>query len=157
MKKQGGTSSNDLWIAYWVASKSGITPDSLLQTKQKEETWNAVLTSRRLTKDALGARFLNSLNEKSSSTHLANAVVEELFLRHHLLSDTELAAVRQAGASNQELIISTLIAVKTRQPARQIYLDVKNGSKTWGSLLSAANIDTKNMQREISSIFRIQA
>ncbi len=155
MKKQQGTSPDDLWIAYWVAAKSALAPDTLLQAKQKDETWNAFLTSRRLTQNALGTRFLNCLNAKSSSVQLAGAVVEELFLSHHLLGDTELAAVRKAGASNQELIIATVIAAKTGQPARQVYLDVKNGSKTWGSLLTWANIDTKNMQQEISRSLKL--
>ena len=155
MKKQGGTSPDDLWIAYWVAAKAGMAPDTLLQAKQKEATWNTVLTSRRLTNDALGRRFLDTLNAKSSSALLANAVVEELFLNHHLLDDKELTAVRQAGASNQELIIATVIAARTRQPARQIYLEVKNGSKSWGSLLAWANIDTKNMQQEISRSLKL--
>jgi hypothetical protein len=39
-----------------------------------------------------------------------------------------------------------------RQPARQLYQRVKTGADTWGSLLSAAKIDTKNMQQEIDSI-----
>ena len=49
----------------------------------------------------------------------------------------------QAGASNQELIIAAVIAAKTVKPARLIYLEVKNGSKTWGILLQEARIDTK--------------
>src|ERR1700674_2872890 len=34
IKKQQGTSSDDLWIGYWVASKSRAAPDTLLQAKQ---------------------------------------------------------------------------------------------------------------------------
>ena len=64
--------------------------------------------------------------------------------------------MRKAGASNQELIITTLIAVKTRQPARRVYAEVKNGAKTWGSLLEGARINPKNMQQEITATLKLQ-
>jgi len=83
-------------------------------------------------------------------------VVDELFTRYRILADADLTAIRKTGASNQELIVAALIAAKTNQPARQIYLDVKSGLKTWGALLLWANIDTKNMQQEVSSILKLQ-
>jgi hypothetical protein len=155
LKKQQGSASDDLWIAYWVAARSGASADTLLQAREKNTSWKDVLAPLQLTAKAVGTRFLNVLNAKPSTAHLAEAVVEELFLGHHLLDEAALTAVRKAGASNQELIIATVIAAKTRQPARQVYLEVKSGAKTWGALLLWANIDTKNMQREITSLLKL--
>lgn len=156
IKKQQGISSDDLWIAYWVASKAGVSPDTLLQGRLKQETWKGALASQRITTKTLGSPFSSALNAKSPSAHLAETVVDELFLHYRLLSDAELAAVRKAGASNQELIIAAVIAARTRQSAKQLFQDVKSGSKTWGALLLWANIDTNNMQREISRILKLQ-
>lgn len=156
MKKQQGISPDDLWIAYWVANKAGTSPDNLLQAKLKSDSWKHVIAPMRLSAKNLGVQFSHALNANASDVRLSEAVVDELFLSERLLSEADLEALRKAGATNQELIIATIIATKTKQPARQVYLDVKSGTKTWGSLLSWAKIDTKNMQQEIVSILKLQ-
>jgi len=152
IKKQQGISPDDLWIAYWIAAKYGISADSLLKAKQGKVVWMDVFTSLRLDSKPFGTRFSKALEAKLPPVQLAEIAVDELFLRNHILSGADLAAIRQTGASNQGLIIATVISFKTQQPVKQIYLEVKNGSKSWGTLLQQAKIDTKNIQQEISAL-----
>jgi hypothetical protein len=156
MKKQQGTSSEDLWIAYWVASKSGSSANSLLQAKSKSDSWKSVIVPLRLSSKILGVGFSGVLTIDGSANQLSKAVVDEIFLQNQLLGEWELDSLRKAGATNQELIIVTVIATKMKQPAKQLYLEVKSGTKSWGSLLSAAKIDTKNMQQEMVSILKLR-
>lgn len=155
VKKQQGAASDDLWIAYWVAARTGASPETLLKAKQEKETWHAALAASPLSGKAAGKRFVAGLDGKAPTPRLAEAVVDELFRRHQLLTDNELAALRQAGAANQELIIATVIAAKTRQPARKVFLEVKGRATTWGSLLQGAKIDPRNMQQEVADLLKL--
>lgn len=61
MKKQQGTPSDDLWIAYWVASKTGTSPDILLQARNKSGSWKNTIATQSLSPKVLGARVSNAL------------------------------------------------------------------------------------------------
>ena len=156
MKKQQGTSADDIWVAYWVASRSTVSVEVLLQAKEAKENWPEVIAPLRIPAKKLGSSFASSLSSKQSTARLAEAVVDELFLRYRLLQAAELTAMRKAGASNQELIITTLISAKSRKPARQVYAEVKSGAKTWGSLLEGVRINAKNMQQEITATLKLE-
>ncbi|MDD2851074.1 MAG: hypothetical protein PHY09_04135 [Desulfuromonadaceae bacterium] len=57
MKKQGGTFSDDLWIAYWIAAKDGVlTPGATLKAKQGK-TWQAAVSSIIITNSKLKTRL----------------------------------------------------------------------------------------------------
>ncbi len=153
MKKQKGTSSDDLWIAYWVAGRGGVgNADTILQAKQGKETWQEVFSSLGLSGKKFGTRFAASLKTKTSTAQLAEAVVDDLLIQYKLLNEAELTKLRKAGGMNQEVILTALIAVKTRQPAFQIYSTVKKDSKSWGTLLTRAKIEPAGIQNEFISL-----
>lgn len=154
MKKQQGTSTDDLWIAYWVASKSGTPPENLFREKLRKLSWDEVLAPMRLSTKVLGSRFSSALKAKSSSAHLAETIVDDLLTRYRLHGEAELVAMRQLGASSQELILAAIISARTGRQAKQLFLEVKGGAKTWGQLLQWAQIDTRNMQQEIATLLQ---
>lgn len=156
MKKQQGTSPDDLWIAYWMGAVSGGSAETMLKSKEKGDSWRDVSSSLRLNSSNAGNKFVNALNANAPTVKVSEAVVDEIFMRYRLITSAELKILRQSGASSQELIISTVIAAKLKQPAVSIYNEVKKGAKTWGSLLQTAKIDTKKMQQEIVLILKLQ-
>jgi hypothetical protein len=154
MKKQTGSSSDDLWIAYWVASGSGANGETLLDARGKKDSWKGVVIPLGLPAKTIGERFAAEVASGASSVLLAQYVVDGVLVRHRLLGSQELAALRKEWASNQEVIITALIAVRIKRPALNIYRDVKKGSKSWGSLLVEANMQPSKIQSEFAALLK---
>jgi len=152
-KKQQGAASEDLWVAFWVAQKSATDPEALLKAKADSSTWKAALASLKINPESLGPRFAAALNGEGSAP-LDQVVVDELFLRFRILGEADLATLRKAGVSNQELILATLIGLKSKRPPEQIVREAKAGGKSWGELLTAGGIDITNIQQDFSAMLR---
>ena len=157
VKKQKGVSADDLWIAYWLAARSGADPESLLLGRKSKGTWRQVATPLAIPDKSMGGRVVEALKVNAADDRLAEAVVDELLLRFRFHGEAELAALRKAGAGNQELIMTGLIAAKTRQPAMKYYRDVKGGGTSWGALLQRAKIEPAEIQSEVAAMVTTSA
>lgn len=151
IKKQKGASAEELWIAYWLAARSGADPDALLQERTSKGTWRLVAASLHASENSLGKRVSEVLKTTASDERLANAVVDELLLRFRFHSEPELSALRKIGADNQELVITGLLTAKSRQPAIQMYTEVKSGRTSWGAILQKAKVNPSEIQSEVAA------
>jgi hypothetical protein len=152
MKKQGGTSGDDLWVAYGVASRAGVSAEGLLEGKKTKDSWHDLLAP--LAGKNLGAHFTATLAAKGSSARLAEAVVDDLLLRYQLMNEGELTALRKLGATNQELLLAILLGSKTHQPVRKVYAEAKGGRKSWGALLQAAGTEAGDIPGEMVTLVK---
>ena len=157
VKKQKGVSADDLWIAYWLAARSGADPESLLLWRKSKGNWRQVATPLAIPDKSMGGRVVEALKVNAADDRLAEAVVDELLLRFRFHGEAELTALRKAGAGNQELIMTGLIAAKTRQPAIKYYRDVKGGGPSWGALLQRAKIEPAEIQSEVAAMVTTSA
>ncbi|MDD2851073.1 MAG: hypothetical protein PHY09_04130 [Desulfuromonadaceae bacterium] len=89
-----------------------------------------------------------------SAARLAMTVVDDLLFQFRLISVADLASLRKTGATNQELILSALIAAKKQRSVTKVYSDAKNGFKSWGALLDKAQIHPSEIQQEFSVLLR---
>lgn len=155
LKKQKGLSADDLWIAYWLAARSEADPVILLEQRRTKGSWRQVATPLAIPATSLGSRVAEALKTNAADERLANAVVDELLIRFRFYAEAELSALRRARASNQELIMASLLAAKRKQTATQLYQEVKKGETSWGALLQKAKIDPANIQSEIMVLITI--
>lgn len=148
VKKQQGLSGDDLWIAHWAASRAGVAADDLLQRKG---SWKDTLAKLKLTPPP-GPRTSAALALKNpTSSHLAEAVVDDLLLQHGLLPEAELKSLRKERSGNQEVILATLLALKMGQPAASLRQRVKTGNASWGLLLQQAKLEPSAIQGEFTN------
>jgi hypothetical protein len=154
IKKQEGVSADDLWVDYWLASLSGADPDFLLRERKTKGSWRQVLTPLAIPAKSLGLRVSGALKSNASDERVAKAVIDELLLRFRFYGEVELAALRRAGAGNQELILAGLIASKSTRPATRLYHDVKGGHASWGALLQQAKISPSAIEADVSTLVR---
>lgn len=152
LKKQAGVEGDDLWIAYWLAARTGRDVEKLLQERKGKVSWRQVVAALAITDNTPGARVAAALKKNAPDEQLAMAVVDELLLRFRFHSDTELSQLQQAGASHQEKILVGLIAAKIRQPATRIYRQVKEGKASWGELLQRAQISPPEIQAKVAAL-----
>jgi hypothetical protein len=157
VKKQKGVSSDDLWVAYWLAARSGVDPEALFLGRKSKGTWRQVATPLAIPDKSMGSRVAEALKVNAADERLANAVVDELVLRFRFHGEPELTALRKAGAGNQELIMLGLISSKTHQPAAKLYRDVKTGTTSWGGLLKLAKVEPSEIQSEVVALVMISS
>lgn len=154
MKKQTGSSADDLWVAYWVAAKTGGTGEALLALRGKMDSWKEVVIPLGLSAELLGERFSAEVTARASAPVLAREIVDYILLKHGLLVGQDLATLRKEWASNQEVILTSMIAVRIRRSPLWIYREVKKGTKSWGAFLSEAKIQPSAFQSEFVTLLK---
>lgn len=155
VKKQKGVSAEDLWASYWLAAKSGRDANALLKERPEQGSWKKVAAGLSIPAGALGPKVADALKRNAPDQQIAQAVLDQLLVRTRFHTEGDLGALRKAGAGNQELVLSALLASKIRQPALQLYRDVKKGSASWGSLLQRAKIEPGEIQSEVTALVRL--
>jgi hypothetical protein len=154
MKKQSGSTAEDLWVAYWLAARTGQSGETLLAERGKKESWKAVIVPMKLSAKILGDRFVDEVHAGAPSGRLAQMIIDDVLLQYRLIGSQDLNSLRKGWASNQEIIMAVLIAAKTGRAPLTIYRNVKNGSKSWGALLTEANIQPPGIQPEFIALLK---
>lgn len=154
LMKQQGVPADDLWLAYWLASRSSGDANRLLEARAQGNSWHDILKPMQLDSQQLGARLSTAVSDNEPAPQMAAAIVDQLLTGYQLLNEGKLDGLRTAGASNQEAILATFLARRTGQPAEQMLASARSGRQSWGAMLHAAGIDGKNLQQWVADTMK---
>jgi hypothetical protein len=136
-----GTSPDDLWIAHWVASRTGHGAAALLDAKATKGSWKAVLAGT----PGLGKDFGEAMARGSSDGDLAALAVDDTLVARVGVQPAELAAARAAGATTNEVILAAVLATHADTTPASVLGQVKAGKASWGAVLQALGLAPKDL------------
>lgn len=151
-KQKSSTTSERLWVAHWVAERTTFTPGELLKARYRNDSWQEALTTLKIDTQSFGSDFTQTLGTLDVDTNLSQFVVDDVLLSNQIIAEKQLNVLRKMGSNDAETIISSLLALKTNQPANEFYNSVKYGGASWGSHLMSAKIDGTQMVEEIKGL-----
>jgi len=157
MQKQKGTSGDELWIAYWLGTRTGTSPDALQKERAAQGSWQKAVTRLAIPVKAQGVQVAAVLKKNAPDERVSKAVVDDLLLAYRFHGEADLTALRKAGATNQEVILAGLLSARMRRPALELFREVKGGRASWGALLQRARIEPGAIQSEIVQLINASA
>lgn len=152
--KMSGSSSAEMWISHYVASRDGVSPDALEKARSEASSWKAVLASLYTPENQLGAEFEKALEGKATTEALASAAVDANLVARFGADPADLRRLRGAGATDAEAILAVFLSRESGRPAAGYRAEVAAGKKTWGSLLAKQGIEPSAIDAEVRRFIR---
>lgn len=132
-----GTAPEDLWIAWYAASRTRRPAPELLEARKAKGSWREALAGA----GAIAPAFDAALARGGAATELAALAVDDVLVTRAKAPAASLRAYRAAGASTEEAVVATILSAKLGAPVLPLLVQVKAGRATWGSVLADAGIE----------------
>jgi hypothetical protein len=145
-----GTPAEDLWVAHWAAARTGRPAPALLALRQDRGSWPAAL--RGLT--GLDGPVALALAGGADGRALASLAVDEVLAARLRAAPAALQALARAGASPEERILASALAVHLAAPTAPLVVEVRAGRATWGEVLRDAGLTPKELDGLVRGLVR---
>jgi hypothetical protein len=141
----GGTTPEDLWIAYWAAPRAGRSAEWLLDAAGETGSWKAALAGAR----GLPPAFGKALGRGAPAAELAALAVDDVAVARLGADPAELRALRVRGASSEQVVLSLLLAPRLRATPSEVLARHTAGALTWGALLREAALEPSGIEAAV--------
>ena len=153
-KMREKASGDDLWIAYFTASKTGVPVNNLLASRKASSSWKKALEQNNVALKLLGPHFKEAISQNPTDKELSSIVVDQMIIDYFGSDKTGVKKLRIAGAQNKEIILSAFLSLYTKRSAQSFYTSVIKGQFTWGKILNDLKIEASDMGTEINKILK---
>lgn len=131
--KMGGANGDKLWVSNYLAKMSGRTLDEIKHLLSAGEGWGSVVKQLNVNTEQLGPLFMAALNDQNK---LATIVVDKLLMKNLGVEMLQIQKLRGQGADNQQAIMAVFLGHLSNPDPVELFMQVKDGQSSWGSLLS---------------------
>lgn len=152
--KMTGSANEDLWLAHFVAARTGLTAAELLDARARSGSWAGALSGLGVEPERVGGRLAGLLRRASTDAALASAVVDAVAAEGLQATGEDLEALRGAGASDAETVAAVLLSRLTERAPAGLFAEVRSGASTWGALFHEAGVEPPNIDEAARKLLR---
>jgi len=152
--KMSGGSGTDLWIAHFLAQKTGINAQKLISDRRTAGSWKSVVAQNKIEFSILGEEFKTALTAGVPDELLAAVIVDQMLVTHLNAKQSELKKLRDSGATTKEVILAVFLSLKSGRNALEYYSSVSKGRRTWDTHLNSVGITANLVGTEINRIIK---
>jgi hypothetical protein len=152
--KMSGGSGTDLWIAHFLAQKTGINAQKLISDRRTAESWKSVVSQNKIEFSTLGEKFKTALTAGAADERLAAVIADQMLVDRFNTKPAEIKKLRDSGATTKEVILSAFLSLKSGRNAFEYYDSVAKGRRTWDTHLNSVGITAKLVGTEINRIIK---
>jgi len=136
-----GTAAEDLWVAHFAGLQASRPAAALLALREERGAWKGALAGL----SGFDAPFAAALAAGAGAPALAGLAVDGVLVTRLGAAPASLQALRTAGASSEERILATVLALQLKAPTAPLVAKVRAGRATWGQVLRDAGLSPKDL------------
>lgn len=149
-KQKPAVTSEGLWVAYWLAQRTGQSAADLMKARLRQGGWRSVVAEGAWRQ--LPQSWHSLVAAGASEQQLSQYVVDTMLEKKGLASRRQLEELRKEGGNDQQAILAAVLGRKRRESPVDLFRQVRQGSKSWSLLVHEAGMGGRDMVSEIEGL-----
>ncbi len=145
-----GTAAEDLWVAHHAGARTGRPAAALLALREGRGSWDRALDGLA----GLDTPFTAALAGGADGRALAALAVDDVLMSRLRVAPATVRSLRDAGATPEERILASALAVHLSAPTAPLVVQVRAGKTSWGQVLADCGLAPRDLDGLIRRLVR---